>query len=130
MQEILQQENGSLAPDPSPATRPVGNRTLSVRHLRTGMTEPARRRRPDTNPIGKMKKERMRIPTIATVLALVVLTAVTALAQSPAAVPVPNNGSLAPVEIDRIIRSFTTKEAEFRKALDSYSFKRDALIQS
>jgi len=94
------------------------------------MTEPARRRRPDTNPIGKMKKERMRIPTIATVLALVVLTAVTALAQSPAAVPVPNNGSLAPVEIDRIIRSFTTKEAEFRKALDSYSFKRDALIQS
>ncbi|HJP94593.1 MAG TPA: TonB family protein [Pyrinomonadaceae bacterium] len=72
----------------------------------------------------------MRIPTIATVLALVVLTAVTTLAQSPAAVPVGNTGSLAPVEIDRIIRSFTTKEAEFRKALDSYSFKRDALIQS
>jgi muconolactone delta-isomerase len=33
-------------------------------------------------------------------------------------------------EIDRIIASFTAKETEFRKALNEYSFKRDALVQS
>lgn len=33
-------------------------------------------------------------------------------------------------EIDRIIRTFTAKETQFRKALNLYSFKRDALIQS
>jgi hypothetical protein len=31
---------------------------------------------------------------------------------------------------ERIIASFTAKEAEFRRALNSYSFKRDALVQS
>lgn len=31
---------------------------------------------------------------------------------------------------DKIIQSFTNKEAEFRRALNNYSFKRDALIQS
>jgi TonB family protein len=31
---------------------------------------------------------------------------------------------------DKIIQAFTNKEAEFRRALNSYSFKRDALIQS
>ncbi len=33
-------------------------------------------------------------------------------------------------EIDRIIRTFTAKETQFRKALNLYSFKRDALIQT
>jgi hypothetical protein len=33
-------------------------------------------------------------------------------------------------EIDRIISRFTRKESEFRRALNSYSFKRDAIIQS
>jgi len=40
------------------------------------------------------------------------------------------NGSISPAEAERIINSFTTKEAEFRRALNSYGFKRDALIQS
>src|ERR1044072_1963844 len=31
---------------------------------------------------------------------------------------------------NKIIQAFTTKEAEFRRALNNYSFKRDALIQS
>lgn len=31
---------------------------------------------------------------------------------------------------ERIIQTFTTKETEFRRALNNYSFKRDALIQS
>ena len=40
------------------------------------------------------------------------------------------NNSISPAEAERIINSFTTKEAEFRRALNSYSFKRDAIIQS
>jgi len=39
-------------------------------------------------------------------------------------------GSLSQSEIDRIVSTFTAKEAQFRKALLEYSFKRDALMQS
>src|SRR5690349_22591240 len=41
-----------------------------------------------------------------------------------------DGGALSQAEIDRIITKFTAKEGEFRRALNSYSFKRDALIQS
>jgi TonB family protein len=34
------------------------------------------------------------------------------------------------IESEKIIARFTTKESEFRRALNSYSFKRDALVQS
>ena len=34
------------------------------------------------------------------------------------------------VNSEKIIASFTAKEAQFRRALNSYSFKRDALVQS
>jgi TonB family protein len=71
-----------------------------------------------------MKNERMRTSLIIAALALVVLSALGVSAQTGA------NGSMEPVETDRIIRAFTTKEAEFRRALNSYSFKRDALMQS
>ncbi|HEX9545069.1 MAG TPA: hypothetical protein VF955_07785, partial [Pyrinomonadaceae bacterium] len=33
------------------------------------------------------------------------------------------------MQIDNIIRAFTVKETEFRRALNSYAFKRDALVQ-
>jgi hypothetical protein len=46
-------------------------------------------------------------------------------AQTPAAGQTPS-----PAEIDRIIKAFTGKEAEFRRALNEYSFKRDAILQS
>jgi hypothetical protein len=36
----------------------------------------------------------------------------------------------APPDVDRIIRAFTAKETQFREALKSYRFKRDALIQT
>ena len=42
----------------------------------------------------------------------------------------PSPGNLSQAEIDRIITAFTTKETEFRKALNLYSFKRDAMLQS
>lgn len=34
-----------------------------------------------------------------------------------------------PPDIDRIIRAFTAKETEFRRALNNYGFKRDAVMQ-
>ncbi len=37
---------------------------------------------------------------------------------------------LPQAEIDRIIRTFTAKEIQFRNALNEYAFKRDALLQS
>src|SRR5215211_7828185 len=66
----------------------------------------------------------MKIPRIIAMLALLALTGFSVLAQNNAP------GPLDSVQSDRIVRSFTTKEAEFRRALNSYSFKRDALIQS
>ncbi len=47
-------------------------------------------------------------------------------AQQPAVV----SGGLSPTEVDRIVQRFTGKEGLFRKALNVYSFKRDAIIQS
>jgi TonB family protein len=37
--------------------------------------------------------------------------------------------NLSPAQIDEIIRRFAAKETEFRQALNSYAFKRDALMQ-
>jgi TonB family protein len=67
--------------------------------------------------------ERMRISATIAALALVVLSALTVSAQTAA------NGPGDSAEIDRIIKTFTAKEVEFRHALNSYSFKRDALVQ-
>ena len=41
-----------------------------------------------------------------------------------------NSGALSQAEVDRIIKNFTTKEGQFRHALNEYSFKRDAVLQS
>jgi hypothetical protein len=40
------------------------------------------------------------------------------------------NRSGAPTDVERIIRAFTQKETEFRKALNEYGFRRDAVIQT
>jgi TonB family protein len=76
-----------------------------------------------------MKNEFMKISAIFATLALVALTAFNASAQT-AAQPATNGPAANSVDTERIIRTFTTKEAEFRRALNNYSFKRDALIQS
>ena len=66
----------------------------------------------------------MRLPLIIAALALVALSALSASAQAA------TDGPLTEAEAQRIIQKFTAKETEFRTALNSYSFKRDALIQS
>ena len=58
-------------------------------------------------------------------LFLILLTTA-GLAQRPAE----STNSLSTAEIDRIIRTFTAKETQFRRALNQYAFKRDALVQS
>ena len=42
----------------------------------------------------------------------------------------PTSADLPAAEVDRIINTFTAKESHFRKALNEYSFKRDAVLQS
>src|SRR6185295_3167249 len=42
----------------------------------------------------------------------------------------PTGGELPQAEVDRIIQTFTGKERQFRAALNEYSFKRDAILQS
>jgi muconolactone delta-isomerase len=37
---------------------------------------------------------------------------------------------LSQAEVDRIIKTFTAKESQFRQALNEYAFKRDAILQS
>jgi hypothetical protein len=71
-----------------------------------------------------MKKAFMKTPLLLATLVLFGLCAFSVSAQTN------GNGGMDPAEIDRIIRTFTAKEAQFRKALNTYSFKRDALIQS
>src|SRR5437016_1386736 len=41
-----------------------------------------------------------------------------------------SSASPSPAEVDRIIKTFTRKETQFRRALNEYSFKRDAVLQS
>jgi hypothetical protein len=48
------------------------------------------------------------------------------LAQASGASP----GALAPAEVERIVKTFTGKESQFRQALNQYTFKRDAIIQT
>jgi len=104
----------------------AGNRNLSSRHLKAVSFH----WHPGTINAFKMemKNELMRIPAIFATLALVGLTALNAPAQTPAQPG--TNGPPNSVDTERLIRTFTAKEAEFRRALNSYSFKRDALIQS
>jgi TonB family protein len=48
---------------------------------------------------------------------------------SPAAATVSANPMPA-AQVDEIVRAFTAKESRFRQALNSYAFKRDALVQT
>ena len=68
-----------------------------------------------------MKKQ---VSLISSALLLIASVALSALGQTETA------GGLSTADADRIVQAFTSKEVEFRRALNNYSFKRDALIQS
>lgn len=126
MQEILQQENGVLG---SGAARPhprAGNKILPFWHLTTV-------RIPLFGTIYSlfkvdMKRAVMRISPFIAVVALMALTTLSASAQAQSQTTAV--GPTNTVDSARIISAFTRKEAEFRRALNSYSFRRDALMQS
>jgi hypothetical protein len=68
----------------------------------------------------------VEILQIACAAAVLLLFTTLAAAQDSTIVATPISQS----EIDRVIASFTAKETQFRKALNEYSFKRDAIVQS
>ena len=78
----------------------------------------------------------MRLSPLSIVLALIAFAVVSvtgAMAQTTAANgPAATAPAAAPdlANPEKIIQTFVAKEVEFRRALNSYSFKRDALIQS
>ena len=90
-----------------------------------------------------LKKFRKRLALCFTLLvATLVLPALT-LAQKPSAdsktaqqpaadskgPTTAGSANLSQAQIDEIVRKFTSKETQFRNALNEYAFKRDALIQ-
>jgi len=63
-------------------------------------------------------------------LSAVLLASAAAAQTAPAQATQAVNRSGAPEDTARIIRAFTQKESEFRKALNEYGFTRDAVIQT
>ena len=72
----------------------------------------------------------MKNPMFGKVLSTFVLVVLLSAASATNLIAQTDGGAPTQAEIDRIISRFTAKEAQFRRALNSYSFKRDALIQS
>lgn len=70
-----------------------------------------------------MKKTRIFIFAVA----VFCLSALAASAQQASNVV---KGSLSPAEIDRIVKTFTKNESDFRQALNSYAYSRNATIQT
>lgn len=51
-------------------------------------------------------------------------------AKGSAAASTISPSTLSPAQVDEIVRAFTNKETRFRQALNTYAFKRDALVQT
>src|ERR1044071_2394186 len=134
MQEFLQQENGVLSLPGSERPSAAGNRILLSRHLKTVSSRTARGNDGSNQAQyfsynSTMMKERMKISSLIAALGLLVLSSFTVMAQAQANQNAGQDGAMNSADANRIIHAFTTKEAEFRRALNSYSFKRDALMQ-
>ncbi|MDX6695293.1 MAG: hypothetical protein QOF02_2896 [Blastocatellia bacterium] len=67
--------------------------------------------------------------TLAALFLLIVCPATGAFGQQPAKTSQLTSGTPSAAEVERIIKAFSAKETEFRHALNSYAFKRDAVIQ-
>lgn len=75
-----------------------------------------------------MSTKRLLIRLISVAAFIVLFSSAVTLvrAQTSAAGP----GTLSPAEIDGVVKTFTARETQFRRALNEYSFKRDAVLQS
>ena len=73
----------------------------------------------------------MRKSSVSTLWFLALFTGLCFLAAMPVfSQSLSGRAELSPAEVDRVINAFTAKESQFRKALNEYSFKRDAILQS
>jgi hypothetical protein len=78
-----------------------------------------------------MKSSRLLFPALAALVLSAVAAAPSVWAQQVStASTVTPSASTAGVDVERIIREFTTKEALFRSAFNQYSFKREAIVQT
>jgi hypothetical protein len=66
---------------------------------------------------------------LSSILTLIVLTAAATAARAQAAQPAAGDVAGA-VDVNRIVRAFTARETEFRRALNQYTFTRDAVVQT
>src|ERR1044071_10063763 len=83
-------------------------------------------RRPNPPFQGRVFMKRVLLSVLSAALLASAAAAQTAPAQATQVV----NRSGAPEDTARIIRAFTQRESEFRKALNEYGFTRDAIIQT
>jgi hypothetical protein len=80
--------------------------------------------------LGRFRKT-VRKSSVSTLWFLALLTGLYLLAAMPVfSQSLSSPADLSQKEVDRIINTFTAKESQFRKALNEYSFKRDAILQS
>jgi muconolactone delta-isomerase len=77
-----------------------------------------------------MSTKRLLKETIFLAAILVLSSLSGPLIRAQAQTPGTNGGAIPPAEVERIIKAFTAKETQFRHALNEYSFKRDAVLQS
>jgi hypothetical protein len=74
---------------------------------------------------------RAKTPGKSRLLATTLLFLLASTARLVGAQDLSSNSSVpSPAEVEKIIRTFTTKETQFRQALNEYSFKRDAIMQA
>ena len=73
----------------------------------------------------KMSAKSLGSLLIATVSLLIYSTALVS-----AQAPVANSAALPAAEVERVVKTFTAREVQFRRALNEYAFKRDALLQT
>lgn len=104
----------------------VGNMTAVFGHLNGGqfLSDSFR-----SNISGEdFKMSAKSLPPFLITLIAVLIFSMPSMVQAQA--PVATSATLPAAEVERIIKTFTAKESEFRRALNEYAFKRDAVIQS
>lgn len=77
----------------------------------------------------------MRTPILLIVVVLVLLSCAGGVTDRPVSAQTPGGQTSqvrqpGGIDVDRIIRTFTAKETEFRQALNAYAFRREATVQT
>jgi len=76
------------------------------------------------------KDFKMSAKSLVSLLIAIVSLLLFSTASASAQAPVANSATLPATEIERIVKTFTAREVQFRRALNEYAFKRDAILQT